>query len=136
MVGAAGNGTGNSGANIYMIANQREERKALNMINTFNKNELISHHAPSSLHHGPSALSSNNQRVTATVEIIKNPTSMSNMGNNSKRKNFKNMFYSPKNQNRDAFTEPHSKIISQVQTKEHSPVASGVNRFSNDNQGG
>jgi hypothetical protein len=96
MAGAA-NGTGNSGANMYMIANQREERKALNMINTFNKNELISHHGPGSHHMGPSALSSNNQRVTATVEIIKNPTSMSNMGNNSKRKNFKNMFYSPKN---------------------------------------
>jgi len=133
MAGAA-NGTGNSGVNMYMIANQREERKALNMINTFNKNELISHHGPNSHHMGPSALSSNNQRVTATVEIIKNPTSMSNMGNNSKRKNFKNMFYSPKNQNREAYTEPHSKMISQVQTKEHSPVAAAVNRFSNDNQ--
>ena len=31
------------------------------------------------------------------------------------------MFYSPKN-GREAFTEPHSKMISQVQTKEHSPV--------------
>lgn len=34
-------------------------------------------------------------------------------GNNTKRKQFKNMFYSPKN-NREAYTEPHSKIVSQV----------------------
>lgn len=40
---------------------------------------------------------------------------------NTKRKNFKNIFYSPKN-NRDAFTEPHSKIPSQAHTKEHSPA--------------
>ena len=38
-----------------------------------------------------------------------------------KRKNFKNMFYSPKG-GRDAFTEPHSKYPSQVHTKEHSPA--------------
>lgn len=42
-------------------------------------------------------------------------------GSQSNRKNFKNMFYSPKN-GREAYTEPHSKMISQVQTKEHSPV--------------
>ena len=82
------------------------------MISTFNKNELM--HGPHN-HHMPSALSSNNQRVTATVNIIKNTTSMSNAnatGNNTKRKNFKNMFYSPKNHNREAYTEPHSKMIS------------------------
>jgi hypothetical protein len=79
------------------------------MISTFNKNELMAHHSGGN---PPSALSSNNQRVTATVEIIKNPTAMSNAGNNSKRKTFKNIFYSPKNQNREAYTEPHSKMIS------------------------
>lgn len=39
----------------------------------------------------------------------------------SKRKNFKNMFYSPKG-GRDAYTEPHSKFPSQAHTKEHSPA--------------
>lgn len=110
-----------------MVANQREERKALNMISTLGgKNELL-HQAN---HTNPANISSlsQNQRITATVELSKqggssitNMTTGSNAGANSKRKNFKNMFYSPKN-NRDAFTEPHSKLASQVQTKEHSPV--------------
>ena len=64
-----------------------------------------------------SSLSNNHQRITATVEIKQgNATSMSKGGPNgsqSNRKNFKQMFYSPKN-GREAFTEPHSKMISQV----------------------
>lgn len=93
---------------MYMVANQREERKALKMISTLHTN-------PANI----SSLSQNN-RITATVELSKhggssitNMTTGSNAGNgaNSKRKNFKNMFYSPKN-NRDAFTEPHSKLAS------------------------
>ena len=36
------------------------------------------------------------------------------------------MFYSPKN-NRDAYTEPHSKFPSQAHTKDNSPA----NRFDN-----
>jgi hypothetical protein len=55
MAGVSGTG---ATTNMYLIANQREERKALNMISTFNKNELMSHHGPN--HHVPSALSSNN----------------------------------------------------------------------------
>lgn len=106
-------------ANMYMVANQREERKALNMISTLGgKNDLL-HQAN---HTNPANISSlsQNQRITATVELSKqggssitNMTTGSNAGNgaNSKRKNFKNMFYSPKN-NRDAFTEPHSKLAS------------------------
>lgn len=40
-----------------------------------------------------------------------------------KRKNFKNIFYSPKSGNgKDAFTEPHSKVVSVAQTKENSPM--------------
>lgn len=39
----------------------------------------------------------------------------------TKRKNFKNMFYSPKN-NREIYTEPHSKFPSQAQTKDNSPA--------------
>jgi hypothetical protein len=79
------------------------------------KNELLHHGA--SGHANPVNISSlsQNQRVTATVEISKqtiNTTVGSNAGGNSKRKNFKNMFYSPKNNNRDAFTEPHSKLAS------------------------
>ena len=77
------------------VVNQREERKALNMISNIpNKTE------------NQSSLSQNQR-----IETLKQ----------SKRKNFKNMFYSPKN-NRDVFTEPHSKVASQAQTKEHSPA--------------
>jgi len=69
--------------------------------------------------HGASNISSlsQNQRVTATVEIVKQGSTInstvsgSNNGANSKRKNVKNMFYSPKN-NREAFTEPQSKLAS------------------------
>jgi hypothetical protein len=97
-------------ASIYLQANQREEKKALNMISTLGKNEMLHHHHQL---HGASNISSlsQNQRVTATVEIVKQGSTInstvsgSNNGANSKRKNFKNMFYSPKN-NREAFTEP------------------------------
>jgi hypothetical protein len=33
-----------SHTNMYMAANQREERKALNMINTLGKNDFLHHH--------------------------------------------------------------------------------------------
>lgn len=88
-----------------------------------------------------SSLSTNtNQRITATVEMNGskqggNSTSMSKSGNNTNRKNFKNMFYSPKNGGRDAITEPHSKMISQVQTKEHSPVQHHYEKTQNTIQG-
>ena len=64
-----------------------------------------------------SSLSNTQQRIAGTVEIHKGPhSSMSkggpaDNGSQSNRKNFKNMFYSPKN-GRDAYTEPHSKMIS------------------------
>lgn len=119
--------------NIYLAANQREERKALNMVSTLGKNDLLGGHH----HHGgmPVNISSlsQNQRVAANVELTKQANSIASTINgsynggatsgNTKRKNFKNMFYSPKNNNREtAFTEPQSKIASQIQTKEHSPV--------------
>lgn len=114
--------TSSTPGNMYLAANQREERKALNMISTIGKNEILHHHN----HHSgaPTNMSSlsQNQRVAATIELPKQGNSaVTNAGGNSKRKNFKNMFYSPKN-NRDAYTEPHSKLVSQVQTKEHSPA--------------
>jgi hypothetical protein len=95
-------------ANLYLAANQREERKALNMISTLGKTTELLQPATniSSL--------SQNQRVTATVELTKQANSITSTGNtggnNTKRKNFKNMFYSPKNNNREAYTEPHSKL--------------------------
>jgi hypothetical protein len=45
---------------------------------------------------------------------------MNSITASNKRKNFKNMFYSPKG-NREAYTEPHSKVVSQAQTKDNSP---------------
>ena len=110
--------------------NQREERKAFNMISTIGqgKVDLMHHHNQHGVAaNAMSSLSSNQNRITGNIEMKQgNVTSMSKggptgNGSQSNRKNFKNMFYSPKN-GRDAFTEPHSKMISQVQTKEHSPV--------------
>jgi hypothetical protein len=110
--------------------NQREERKAFNMISTIGqgKVDLMHHHNQHGVaSNAMSSLSSNQNRITGNIEMKQgNLTSMSKggpsgNGSQSNRKNFKNMFYSPKN-GREAFTEPHSKMISQVQTKEHSPV--------------
>jgi hypothetical protein len=82
------------------------------------KVELIHHqHQHSVIPNAMSSLSTTQQRITSGVEIHKGPhTSMSkgghtDSGSQSNRKNFKNMFYSPKN-GREAFTEPHSKMIS------------------------
>jgi hypothetical protein len=99
--------------------NQREERKAFNMISTMGqgKMDLVHHHQHSVVPNAMSSLSSNPHRITSTVEMKQgNHTSMSKggptgNGSQSNRKNFKNMFYSPKN-GREAYTEPHSKIIS------------------------
>lgn len=44
-------------ANMYLAANQREERKALNMISTLGKNELMHHHHQSGIPANISSLS-------------------------------------------------------------------------------
>jgi hypothetical protein len=94
------------------MVNQREERQALNMISNINnkKTDLLNL-APSSQCSQASKVSNIQPRSEFTS--IQQQT--------QKRKNFKNMFYSPKG-GREAFTEPHSKVPSQAHTKQHSPV--------------
>ena len=83
--------------------NQREERKALNMMSHLNNQLPQQVMIPNRV--------GNHQQDFASIQ----------QQQQTKRKNFKNMFYSPKG-DRDAYTEPHSKYPSQVNTKEHSPA--------------
>lgn len=89
------------------MANQREERQALNMISNISKKGDIL--IQTSGGGGMSQLSHNQKGVSTKAEF----NSLTNSSNTQKRKNFKNMFYSPKG-GRDAYTEPHSKVVSQA----------------------
>ena len=86
----------------YVNANQREERQALNMISNISKKGEI-------LIQTSCGISQLSQKGIPT----KSEMNSINSSNTQKRKNFKNMFYSPKG-NREAFTEPHSKVVSQA----------------------
>ncbi|CDW78202.1 protein kinase domain containing protein [Stylonychia lemnae] len=101
------------------MVNQREERKALNMMSNINQNQ---HQQQNSSSLSQNNRMSQNQIMNHQQQRINGQEFVSiQQQASSKRKNFKNMFYSPKG-GRDAFTEPHSKYPSQAHTKEHSPA--------------